>query len=98
MVNQASVGPAGAGKTRTLRAVVDAYRRDERPVYGPVMSAEAADELATSANAGTFAEAGGNVQVRALGPVGPQGAHGAQPHLARLVNTLRGRRGRRQPG
>jgi len=55
------------------------------------MSAEAADELATSANvpahAGTFAEAGGNVQVRALGPVGPQGAHGAQPHLARLVNT-----------
>ena len=77
MVNQASVGPAGAGKTRTLRAVVDAYRRDERPVYGPVMSAEAADELATSANvpahAGTFGEAGGNVQVRALGPVGPQG-------------------------
>jgi len=70
VVNQAFVGPAGAGKTRTLRAVVDAYRRDERPVYGPVMSAEAADELATSANvpahAGTFAEAGGNVQVRAL--------------------------------
>ena len=43
-------GPAGAGKTRTLRAVVDAARTCGRPVYGLTMSAEAADELATAAN------------------------------------------------
>lgn len=43
------VGPAGAGKTRTLRAVVDAWQTDGGTVIGLTVSQAAADVLAAEA-------------------------------------------------
>jgi hypothetical protein len=43
------VGPAGAGKTRTLRAVVDAWQHDGGNVIGLTVSQAAAEVLATEA-------------------------------------------------
>lgn len=43
------VGPAGAGKTRTLRAVVDAWQHTGRPVLGLTVSQAAAQVLCAEA-------------------------------------------------
>jgi conjugative relaxase-like TrwC/TraI family protein len=43
------IGPAGAGKTRTLRAVVDAWQHDGGNVIGLTVSQAAAQVLATEA-------------------------------------------------
>ena len=43
------VGPAGAGKTRTLRAVVDVWEQQGRPVLGLTVSQSAAQVLASEA-------------------------------------------------
>ena len=43
------VGPAGAGKTRTLRAVVDAWQQAGRPVLGLTVSQAAAQVLSAEA-------------------------------------------------
>ena len=43
------VGPAGAGKTRTLRAVVDAWQTGAREVLGLTVSQAAADVLSSEA-------------------------------------------------
>ena len=43
------VGPAGAGKTRTLRAVVDAWEQTGRPVLGLTVSQAAAQVLSAEA-------------------------------------------------
>lgn len=44
------VGPAGAGKTSTLRAVVDAWQRDGHEVLGLAVSQAAAEVLGTEAH------------------------------------------------